>query len=293
MNALLRVWGQIPVLIRAVVGGYILVQFGSLVTVLPVLGNLKFHPEIPWALPAVILICWGYWKYFSGQGWPVGSKDARRRMSRTDTAIVHIGPRLSMMLFFGLIFILSYRLIMPSLFAMPPQNLSINPADFPLPTAIGFIISVAMGAALVEEIALRGYTQRLMEDRYGLLPAIALVSFLFWYIHFNHEFMTFRHIPFYIIASTITCFVAFVSRSLIPVIIWHFVADMILLPIYAFRPAFTEALLSAQPVWVAGATPSFYVAALMCVIAGVITGYLMWSLARDHLGTKPECAKPE
>ena len=63
MNALLRAWGQIPVLIRAVVGGYILVQFGSLVTVLPVLGNLKFHSEIPWALPAVILICWGYWKY--------------------------------------------------------------------------------------------------------------------------------------------------------------------------------------------------------------------------------------
>ena len=290
---LLKAWGRIPVLIRAAVGGYLLVQFGSLVTVLPVLGNLKFQPEIPWALPGVILICWAYWKYFSGYGWPVGTQGARRRVSRTDARTDYSITRLSMMLFFGLVFILSYRLIMPSLFAMPPQNLSIDLADFPIPTAIGFIVSVAMGAALVEETALRGYAQRLMEDRYGLIPAIVLVSLLFWYVHLNHEFMTFKHIPFYVIASTITCFAAYVSRSLIPVMIMHFVADMILLPLYGFRPAITEELLSAQPVWGVGATPSFYVAAVTCVIAGVLTGCFMWLLAQDHWGKNARKSRVE
>lgn len=39
-------WDWLPVIVRAIVLGWVL-TIGSTVTFLPVLGNLKFHPEIP------------------------------------------------------------------------------------------------------------------------------------------------------------------------------------------------------------------------------------------------------
>ena len=44
-------WYCLPVIVRAIVLGWILLTIGSTVTFLPLLGNLKFHPEIPWAFP--------------------------------------------------------------------------------------------------------------------------------------------------------------------------------------------------------------------------------------------------
>ena len=49
-------WDWLPVIVRAIVLGWVLLTIGSTVTFLPLLGNLKFHPEIPWAFPVTIVI---------------------------------------------------------------------------------------------------------------------------------------------------------------------------------------------------------------------------------------------
>jgi len=49
LSRLKAAWNWLPVIVRAIVLGFILLEIGSTVTFLPLLGNLKFRPEIPWA----------------------------------------------------------------------------------------------------------------------------------------------------------------------------------------------------------------------------------------------------
>jgi hypothetical protein len=72
----------LPVVVRAIVLGWVVLSIGSTLTFLPLLGNLKFHPEIPWAFPMTLVILALYWAYFSGWGPPAGTRDARKRLAR-------------------------------------------------------------------------------------------------------------------------------------------------------------------------------------------------------------------
>src|SRR5437868_477883 len=75
-------WNWLPVVVRAVILGFVLLTIGSTVTFLPLLGNLKFHPEIPWAFPITLVILALYWAYFSGWGPPAATCNARRKLAR-------------------------------------------------------------------------------------------------------------------------------------------------------------------------------------------------------------------
>ena len=68
LSWLKAVWNWLPVIVRAIVLGFVLLEIGSTVTFLPLLGNLKFHPEIPWAFPMTLIVLGLYAAYFSGRG---------------------------------------------------------------------------------------------------------------------------------------------------------------------------------------------------------------------------------
>ena len=67
-------WDWLPVIVRAIVLGWVLLMIGSTITFLPLLGNLKFHPEIPWAFPMTVAVLAVYGAYFSGWGPPAGTR---------------------------------------------------------------------------------------------------------------------------------------------------------------------------------------------------------------------------
>src|SRR6266550_130583 len=52
-------WDWLPVIVRAIVLGFVVLTIGSMVTFLPLLGNLKFHPEIPRAFPMILVMLFG------------------------------------------------------------------------------------------------------------------------------------------------------------------------------------------------------------------------------------------
>jgi membrane protease YdiL (CAAX protease family) len=284
MEAIGKLWARVPVLIRAIVGGELLTMVGSTLLVLPVLGNISFLPEIPWALPVTMAMAWLYWRYLSGYGAPAFSAESRRRMTRTDTSTTYSPRLVALYLACGLVMLLSFRLLMPSLMEVRPPDLSINPRDFSLLTAIGFIGSVALTAGLVEEVALRGYAQRLLEEKYGLMPAILVVSGMFWAAHLNHDYMTFAHVPFYILVSATLGVVVYLTKSLVPAIIIHIVADLILLPAYGYRwPQIVGEMVTATPVWRTGTTPEFLIVAALFLVASGATLVMGRLLYRDCL----------
>src|SRR5436309_11686007 len=87
LSWLKAVWNSLPVIVRAIVLGLVLLEIGSTVTFLPLLGNLGFHPEIPWAFPMTLVVLGLYAAYFSGWGPPAATRGARQKYSRSSAPL--------------------------------------------------------------------------------------------------------------------------------------------------------------------------------------------------------------
>ena len=243
------VWNWLPVMVRAIVLGWVLLTIGSTVTFLPLLGNLKFHPEIPWAFPMTLVILALYGAYFSGWGPPRATREARRKLARASMPSARVWRAAIPALVFGIIALVALRLLLPSLMPIRAPAVSIPLSSYPLVTVIGALLSIAAIAAVTEEMAFRGYMQRPLEEAYGLVPAILIVGVMFWVAHLDHG-ITMTHVPFQMSASIALGLLAYLTRSLIPAMIAHGVADILLQPAYLFRhPEFVWQALSAHPVW--------------------------------------------
>ena len=254
LSRLKAAWNWLPVVVRAIVLGFVILEIGSTVTFLPLLGNLKFHPEIPWALPVTLVVLALYAAYFSGWGPPAATRSARQKYARASLPSARIWFAVIPAMAFGIVALIALRLLLPSLMPVSAPSIPISFSSLPLPTVIGALISIAVIAAVTEEIAFRGYMQKLMEDAYGIVPAVLIVGVMFWVAHLDHG-ITWTHLPFHISASIALGLLAYLTRSLIPAMIAHGVGDLLLVPAYFFRePEFVWKALSARPIWEAAAS---------------------------------------
>ena len=136
-------WNWLPVIVRAIVLGWVLLTIGSTVTFLPLLGNLKFHPEIPWAFPMTVAVLAVYGAYFSGWGPPAGTRDVRKRLARSSLPSARIWRAAIPAMVFGIIALVALRLLLPSLMSVRAPSVSISLSSYPLPTIIGALLSIA------------------------------------------------------------------------------------------------------------------------------------------------------
>src|ERR1700737_443029 len=102
-------WDWLPVIVRAIVLGWVLLTIGSTVTFLPLLGNLKFHPEIPWAFPMTLVILALYGAYFSGWGPPATTRDARKKLARASWPVARIWRAAIPAILLGIIALVALR----------------------------------------------------------------------------------------------------------------------------------------------------------------------------------------
>ncbi len=199
------------VIVRAIVLGWILLTIGSTVTFLPLLGNLKFHPEIPWAFPITLGILALYGAYFSGWGPPAATREARRKLARASWPVTRVWVAAIPAIVFGVIALVSMRLLLPSLMPVTAASVSIPLSSYPLATVIGALLSIAVIAAVTEEMAFRGYMQKPLEEAYGILPAVLIVGFMFWVAHLDHG-ITITH-PFQMSASIALGYLAYLTPA--------------------------------------------------------------------------------
>src|SRR6266487_4592947 len=128
-------------------------------------------------------------------------------------------------------------------------SVSISLSSYPVATIIGALLSIAVIAAVTEEIAFRGYMQKPLEEAYGIVPAVLIVGIMFWVAHLDHG-ITITHLPFQMSASIALGLLVYLTRSVIPAMIAHGAADILLQPAYLFRhPEFVWKALSARPIW--------------------------------------------
>ena len=249
LSRLKAAWSWLPVIVRAIVLGFVVLEIGSTVTFLPLLGNLKFHPEIPWAFPGTLIVLGLYAAYFSGWGPPTATREARRKYSRFFVPSGRIWGAAIPAMGFGIIALIALRLLSPSVMPVRAPSIPISFSSLPLPTIIGALLSIVVIAGVTEEMAFRGYVQRPLEEAYGIVPAVLIVGIMFWVAHFDHG-VSVTHLPFQMSASIALGLLAYATRSLIPAMIAHAVGDFLLVPVYFFhRPEFAWKAFSARPIW--------------------------------------------
>ena len=257
-------WQRLPPLVRAPLVAWIVLNVGTTLGVLPLLGNLHLFRRVPWALPATIAVMAPFWWYFTGHGPPASTRELRRHVTREKRLSPAMWRTLPLLIVLATIAAVSLRLLMPSVMPVDAPKLSIDLAGIPPATLVGLLLSLALSAGIAEEVAFRGYMQKPLEETYGLWPALLLTGLAFWFAH--AEKVSWSHLPFHLFASIVLGLTAYVTRSLLPAIIGHALVDALMLAVYVFRkPDFAWAMLTARPLWAVSSA-----VALPAAIAAVV-----------------------
>ena len=250
----MAVWRWLPVFVRAPIAAFIVLEIGTTATVLPLVGNIKFHPEIPWAFPATLIILAAFWYYFTGGGFPSATRAVRKDVTRRKTLPLPIWRAAAAAMLLSVIAVASLRLALPSVLPMDAPRIPFEIMSFPFATIVGLLFAIAVSAGVTEEVAFRGYLQKPLEDAYGIVPALALTGLAFWFVHVDK--VSLSHLPFHLFASILLGLAAYLTKSLLPAIVGHIAGDALLQPAYVFhKPVFVWSALTARPLWEAsGAT---------------------------------------
>ena len=130
MEKIILFWDKIPILIRAIVTGGIVLAVGNALTTMPIMGNMKLLPGVPWALPATLVVLYLFWKYCRGSGFPALTRDRRKDVTRTSNIELKVWKSVFLFGVPALIAIVSFRLLMPSLYAVSPADFGIDLIPF-------------------------------------------------------------------------------------------------------------------------------------------------------------------
>jgi len=275
-------WGRLPVLVRAIVGGFcvfVALQFGWNVLAM---ANMVSTPAIPWSAPLALLYLWVVFRYFSGKwGRPAATAAAReeamgaRPLSGTEW-IAALAASLVVMIFIIATTILSYRLIeVPSDGAMLP--------DMPWWSLYTALLMISIVAGVSEEAGFRGYMQGRLERRYGPVVAISVTALMFWVAHFNHASGVARFTALFLMGASLGT-LSYCARSILPAIVTHATTDSIIFigsasgigPAYFWNPV---------PLVESGVDAFFWVLIAVIVSSSIVGAVTLRRLRRaTHLG---------
>jgi len=216
-------WYRIPIVIRAIVIGFIVFAIAGSVAWTAVLVLIP----APWSLFIMVALLILYLEYFGGRGWPKSTSDARKRNFRKKKMSGKIwmwslvAALLAVVVFESGV-VITFRLVE---FPADAWTLGIDFSEFPLWQVWLFVLLAAIVAGVTEEVGFRGYMQVPLEKRYGPAIGIIIVSITFMLFHLNQAWA----IPVLVLLLIISIMwgvLAYTSGSLIPGIISHTVTDI-------------------------------------------------------------------
>jgi membrane protease YdiL (CAAX protease family) len=165
----LRLWRRLPVIVRAIVVGQLILAVGGFPPGILLLVNLELSPGVPWCLPATALWLWLFWRYLNGAGRPRSTAASRRRHLRAGSLPGRVwlwsllAGGLGMAGVMSLAFLIARLADLPADAFKSPIDLSVLPPW----TVISVLLSIAAVAGVVEEAAFRGYMLSQIERRHG------------------------------------------------------------------------------------------------------------------------------
>ena len=233
MSWLRRLWSWLPVWLRAIVVGELVVTLGGLPPALLLLGNLKLFPRVPWLLVPTALWLALLWWWLDGGGWPRGTRDTRRQQLNGGPVPARVWPLAVLAGACGLIASLCLGFLTVLLSRTPASAFAPEVDLRPLPwwTLVAFVLSIAATAGVVEEAGYRGYLLTPIRERHGWVVA-ALVSGTLFYLdhHLSHAYATIAYLPFFVVISAVHALLVRATGSIRPSVWLHAIFDAAVVP---------------------------------------------------------------
>ena len=268
-NKISRLWNRIPVIVQALILMLSVTMIGTLSWSL-----LLFLPLFPWTILIMGGILFVFVLFFSGRWGHRASQESRRTNFRSVKfpSTVWLWSIIGIILFVIIsqaILVVTFRLI-----PFPSELFTIyNVEGVPVWVAWLFVFMAAMVAGICEEIGFRGYGQVPLEKRYDPKLAIAFVSITFILFHLNQVWLP----PIFIhglILSAFLGFFAYLSGSLVPVIIAHTGMDVFL---FAYWWSNLLGTFAELPIFVTGVDISFVIWTLILIISTIL---FLWTMQK-------------
>jgi membrane protease YdiL (CAAX protease family) len=204
---------------------FVILGFGQSVWGALLIGNLKTSPAIPWAVPFMAVVLWLMWQYLGGRGWPRRTSEARRLCLRANPVS---GQVLAWTLIAGLLSITAlagYWIVMFQLVKMSPNALADVPR-YPWLTTLLLLVMASLVSPITEESAFRGYCQVILEREFSGPVAVLISSILFALAHLTHGFFWPKLLVYFLVGVAFAV-PAYLTKSIIPSIPVHIIADMV------------------------------------------------------------------
>ena len=220
-------WPRVPVVIRAVLAGLVVMAAGQFPWSILIVVNLRHDPHSPpWAVPMMALYLTLYWRYLNGWGWP--RRNARMRRDRLRARGLPGSVWLSAMAS-GVLAVATAVMLQNAysrLVPFPAATLT-DTSRYPWSTVLLVLIMGGTVAGIAEEAGFRGYMQSAIEPKCGPVAAIAVVSFTFAAIHFTHGVgSTLPRLPYYLAISVIYGMLTYRTGSILPALVIHAGGDV-------------------------------------------------------------------
>jgi len=283
---LARTWGRIPIVVRAVIAGFVVLVAGNFLPQGLIAANIR-SPAVPWSAAAIAVYLWLYWLYVQGRGWPRSTTTARRRGLRA----VPLSPRVWRWslaaggLGIGALTTLTYVLahLMPLGLDGIPDALM----QLPALTLVVIITTVSVMAGIVEEAAFRGYMQGPIERRHGPVVAILVVSVVFALAHFPGSAAAAPRMGLIVIASVGYGILAFLTGSILPGIVLHAAQDILGATLLWLSTRGSS--VSAPPSSAGASDPTFWV---KCAATLVLGAGAVWAFRKLAAEVRDESRRP-
>jgi membrane protease YdiL (CAAX protease family) len=230
---ILRIWGKIPVVVRAVVLGVLITIAGAAILVIFKELNFRYAPQIPWGAGATLICLWLLWKYLGGSGWPRVTAESRRANLRANPVNGPIlrwsllaGGLAGVAVFGGYLLAMKTTELPEMVYRIPPPF-----DEMSLWTVMIWSLTVAIVAGVSEEAAFRGYMQRPIERRHGAPVAVVVTSVIFAALHVPQARVTVTTVLAIFAGGLMLCLLAWASRSILPGVAIHTAIDMVSVPL--------------------------------------------------------------
>jgi membrane protease YdiL (CAAX protease family) len=230
---MIRLWRRLPVIVRAVLVGYLVNEVGQLGGLL-IFANLKLFPRVPWLLPATAAWLWLFWRYADGWGWPQATRDARRLALRARPLPAGVWSWSLLAGGVGLLSVIGLAFLTPRLAEIPRDSfkLPLDLSAYPPWTVISVLLAISVLAGVVEEAAFRGYMLSPIQRRHGWIAATAVTGLAFFLAHYlSHAYATFAFLPFFLAVSALHARLVYLTGSILPSIVLHAAGDFAVIPI--------------------------------------------------------------
>jgi membrane protease YdiL (CAAX protease family) len=184
--------------------------------------NLRVSPSIPWSVGVMALLLWLLWQYLGGRGWPHRTAEVRRRSLRARRVS---GPVFVWAVAAGVLSIAAlagFWIVLHELVRLPTNPLP-NYARYPIVTVALVLIMASLLGAVIEEASFRGYFQGTLEGVVGGVAAIGIVALVMAPVHSSTQGFVWSTIIFYLLVDIMLGTLAYLSRSILPGVVVHFV----------------------------------------------------------------------